>query len=84
MKFNTAVEARKQCDKLLNKLNDSNYNPDLLKLYNNISDMVTRLSIIEVEERRARVPVRSLEQKQKIIEAADYLEKLIIISKLMR
>ena len=59
------------------------YNPDLRKMLNNISDMVSELSSREVETRRLNKPEYSKEKVDEINKAIDHLEKLLLVAKLM-
>lgn len=69
---------------LKRELDSVGYNPDLKKMYNNISSMVTELSKMEVSARRINKDTYTQPQVEKINQAIDHLEKLILIAKLMR
>jgi hypothetical protein len=59
------------------------YNPDLWKMLNNISNMVSELSSAEVETRRLNKPEYNKEKVDSINKAIDHLEKFLLIAKLM-
>lgn len=69
---------------LKRELDTIGYNPDLRKMYNNISSMVTELSKMEVSARRLNKDSYTQPQVDKINQAIDHLEKLILMAKLMR
>lgn len=58
------------------------YNPDLQRLLNNITNMVTELSQLEVTVRRTHKTVYTDEKLAQINEAIDRLEKILLIAKL--
>jgi hypothetical protein len=60
------------------------YNPDLHKMYNNISKMVTELSKLEVSFRRTQKYTLLDETVLEINTAISHLEKLILMAKLMK
>jgi cob(I)alamin adenosyltransferase len=59
------------------------YNPDLRKMLNNISNMVSELSSLEVETRRLNKPEYTKEKVDEINKSIDHLEKLLLIAKLV-
>lgn len=59
------------------------YNPDLRKMLNNISNMVSELSQEEVEARRISKMSYTDTKVLQINKAIDHLEKLLLIAKLM-
>lgn len=59
------------------------YNPDLRKMLNNISNMVSELSQEEVEARRINKMSYTDTKVLQINKAIDHLEKLLLIAKLM-
>lgn len=59
------------------------YNPDLRRMLNNISNMVSELSQAEVESRRINKPEYNKLKVDAINKAIDHLEKLLLIAKLM-
>jgi hypothetical protein len=65
-------------------LSSIGYNPDLQKMSNNISNMVTELSKMEVTGRRLNSKLYSQELLLKINKAIDHLEKLILMGILMK
>jgi hypothetical protein len=60
------------------------YNPDLQRLLNNITNMVTELSKLEVTFRRIHKHSMLVETVSEINKAIDHLEKLILMAKLMK
>jgi hypothetical protein len=60
------------------------YNPDLQRLLNNITNMVTELSKLEVTFRRTHKHSFLDETVSEINKAIDHLEKLILMAKLMK
>jgi len=60
------------------------YNPDLQRLLNNITTMVTELSKLEVTFRRTHKHSMLTETISEINKAIDHLEKLILMAKLMK
>lgn len=59
------------------------FNPDLRRMLNNISNMVSELSQLEVESRRINKPEYNKEKVDAINNAINHLEKLLLIAKLM-
>ena len=81
--FNTALEARDIISDLRIQLKRLPYNPDLLKLCNNIGEMNSDLSRLEVEARQTH-KIRKLDaHKEDMIKAIKHLEHLILMAKLM-
>ncbi len=60
------------------------YNADLDRMVKNIDAMVSELSKIEVVVRRKRSMLIHTEHVDKINKAIDYVEKLLLMAKLMR
>lgn len=69
---------------LKRELDSIGYNPDLRKMYNNITNMVTELSKLEVTARRINRDSYTSHLLEKINAAIDHLEKLILMAKLMK
>ena len=65
-------------------LSSIGYNPDLQKMSNNISNMVTELSKLEVNGRRLHTTNFTQTHVDGINKAIDHLEKLILIGLLMK
>ena len=81
--FNTAIEVRDIIGDLRIQLKRLPYNPDLLKLCNNIGVMNSDLSRLEVEARQTH-KIRKLDaHKEDMIKAIKHLEHLILMAKLM-
>lgn len=81
--FNTAIEARDIIIDLRIQLNRLPYNADLHKLCNNIGEMNSQLSRLEVEARQTRKSHKFDAYKEKMVEAIKRLEYLILMAKLM-
>ena len=81
--FNTAIEARDIISDLRTQLKRLPYNPDLLKLCNNIGEMNSTLSRLEVEARQTRRAHKLDAHKEDMIKAIKHLEHLILMAKLM-
>ncbi len=81
--FNTAVEAREIIMDLRKQLNRLPYNPDLRKLCENIGEMNTKLSRLEVEMRQTHKSHKFNAYKEDMIKAITHLEHLILMAKLM-
>ena len=81
--FNTAIEARDIVIDLRIQLNRLPYNPDLRKLCNNIGEMNSQLSRLEVEARQTRKTHKVDAHKENMIKAIKHLEHLILMAKLM-
>ena len=81
--FNTALEARDIISDLRIQLKRLPYNPDLLKLCNNIGEMNSDLSRLEVEARQTHRARKLDAHKEDMIKAIKHLEHLILMAKLM-
>jgi hypothetical protein len=81
--FDTALEARHIIMDLRIQLKRLPYNPDLLKFCNNIGEMNSQLSRLEVEARRTRKTGKVDAHKEEMIKAIKHLENLILMAKLM-
>ena len=81
--FNTAIEAREIIIDLRKQLNRLPYNPDLRKLCNNIGEMNSQLSRLEVEVRQTRKTYKFDAHKEEMVKAIKHLEQLILMAKLM-
>jgi hypothetical protein len=81
--FNTALEARDIIIDLRIQLNSLPYNLDLRKLCNNIGEMNSQLSRLEVEARQTRKTHKVDAHKEDMIKAIKHLENLILMSRLM-
>jgi hypothetical protein len=81
--FNTAMEARDIIGDLRIQLKRLPYNPDLMKLCNNIGEMNSTLSRLEVEVRQTRKTHKFDAHKEDMVKAIKHLEHLILMAKLM-
>jgi len=84
MKIEYALDWQDVSRKLLSEMHSAGYNPDLKKMYNNISSMVTELSKLEVMSRRTHKHSFTSEKVESINKAINHLEKLVLIAKLMK
>jgi len=82
--FKTAIEARKDLDRLHKEIKSLRYNPDFYNLHKNLDNMITDLSKLEVVVRTNPKKIYMVTDKLKEIEQAkDYLEKILLMAKLM-
>jgi hypothetical protein len=81
--FNTAIEARDIISDLRIQLKRLPHNPDLLKLCNNIGEMNSTLSRLEVEARQTHRAYKLDAHKEDMVKAIKHLEHLILMAKLM-
>jgi hypothetical protein len=82
--FTNAVEADKVCSAFHNELlRHKTYNRDLHRLLTNITKMVEELSKLEVVARRSRQRYKVDDKIIEIKQALDYLDKLMLMQKLM-
>jgi hypothetical protein len=84
MKIENALDWQDVHSALRKQMNSIGYNPDLQKMLNNITNMVSELSKTEVEARRIRKFNLVDIQLDKINKAIDHLEKLLLMAQLMR
>jgi cob(I)alamin adenosyltransferase len=78
-----ALECRSVLDRVKKQLGQINYNSDLNKIYKNLEQMVSTISITEVDCRRTRQYAKLEEPIKTFQESVDRLEKLILIAKLI-
>ena len=84
MKLSSSLDWLHVGKDLTHQLNLVPYNPDLIKMFNNIQSMVRQLSMNEVEARRSKSLKRLEPEIQKINDAIYHLEKLIFMANLMK
>lgn len=84
MQINSSLDWHKVHTQLSSQVNKLPYNPDLRKMLNNISNMVAELSQHEVEARRTNKLEYTSERVDKINQAINHLEKLLLIAELMK
>jgi hypothetical protein len=84
MKIEKATDWQEVHTKLRSQMLSIGYNPDLQKMLNNITNMVSELSNLEVTARRTRVEHYVKEKVNAINKSIDHLEKLLLIAQLMR
>lgn len=82
MKIEHAIDWQEVHSVLRIQIQKIGYNPDLQRLLNNITNMVTELSQLEVTARRTHKTTYTDEKVAKINEAIDRLEKILLIAKL--
>ena len=81
-RFETAIEASKVVDELYRQLRTINYNKDLHKYLKNCQHLVSALGSAEVKARQSHKQSLTNEPREKLANAIDYLEKMILIAKL--
>jgi len=84
MEIKTATDWQQVYSALRSELNDIGYNPDLNRMLNNITLMVTELSKAEVEARRLHSAKNLIEPIEKINKAILHLEQFLLIARLMK
>lgn len=84
MKITSSLDWDKVETQLRTQVNSLPYNPDLRRMLNNITTMVTELSKLEVESRRTQKFSYTEPQVIKINQAIDHLEKLLLMAELMK
>jgi hypothetical protein len=84
MKIEKATDWQEVHTQLRKQMLSIGYNPDLQKMLNNITNMVSELSNLEVTARRTRVEHYVKEKVDEINKSIDHLEKLLLIAQLMR
>jgi hypothetical protein len=83
MQIQSSLDWNSVHSELRNQIGQLPYNPDLRRMLNNISNMVSELSSLEVESRRINKPEYNKEKVDAINKAIDHLEKLLLIAKLI-
>jgi hypothetical protein len=83
MRIDSSLDWWKIEIELTNQVDSIGYNPDLAKMLKNIDVMVDDLSKSEVEARRTHVQHYAKVKLDKVNNAIDHLEKLLLIAKLM-
>ena len=81
--FSTAIEARDIIIDLRKQLARLPYNADLHKLVNNIGEINSQLSRLEVEARQTRKTHKFDAYKEDMLKAIKHLEHLILMATLM-
>ena len=81
-RFNTALEARKVADVVYKQLKECRFNPELMLYFRNVEKMIGNLSALEVQARQTHKYSKVDQYIIQVDQAIDYLEKMIIISKL--
>ena len=84
MKITSSLDWDKVETQLRTQVNSLPYNPDLRRMLNNITTMVTELSKLEEESRRTQKFSYTEPQVIKINQAIDHLEKLLLMAELMK
>ena len=83
MKIESSLDWNTVHSQLRIQISQLNYNPDLHKMLNNITNMVTVLSQLEVDARRTQKLSYVETKLNEINKAIDHLEKILLIAKLM-
>ena len=84
MKITSSLDWQSVHSQLRTQVNSLPYNPDLRRMLNNISNMVSELSKLEVETRRTQKSSYTDKQVSEINKAIDHLEKLLLMAELMK
>lgn len=84
MQIKRALDWNEVSRTLVSDMSSIGYNPDLIKMFKNISSMITELSKMEVSFRRTEKYEILDEKVKEINKAITHLEKLILIAKLMK
>lgn len=84
MAINNSLDWNSEGIRLQKDIHAVGYNPDLQKMFNNISKMVDELSRIEVHARRIHKASYTIEKVNDINKAIDHLDKLLLVARLMR
>lgn len=80
--FNTAIEARKIVDELDQQSRKLNYNPHYRKYLNNLDRLINDLSDAEIKARVTKKHYVTDIPRQKLAEAIDYFDKLLLMQML--
>jgi len=80
--FSNAIEARTILSDYRSNLRGV-YSPDIEKMYDNIDQMITELSKLEVTVRRSRNKSKVVDKIQEIAEAMSVMEQYVMMYKLM-
>jgi predicted nuclease with TOPRIM domain len=83
MKIERATDWHSVHTELRSQMQKIGYNPDLQRLLNNITNLVTELSKLEVTFRRTQKYSMLDDKVSEINKSIDRLEKLILMAKLM-
>jgi len=83
MQIQTSLDWQAVHTELRTQIGQLPFNPDLRRMLNNISNMVSELSQAEVESRRINKPEYNKLKVDSINKAIDHFEKLLLIAKLM-
>jgi hypothetical protein len=84
MQINSSLDWHEVHSQLRAQINHLPYNPDLRRMLNNISNMVSELSQAEVLTRQINKPEYNKQKVDDINKAIDHLEKLLLIAELMK
>ena len=83
MRFETSIEASEIINDLREQLKTVRYNPDLKKMLKNIELMSAEMSMAEVKARQLHRPGLVDPPREKLTVAIDYLEKLLLMMRLL-
>ena len=84
MQINSSLDWHSVHSTLRSQIGRLPYNPDLTRMLNNISNMVSELSSHEVNARRMNKMEYTKDKVDAINKAIDHLEKIILIAELMK
>ena len=84
MQIQTSLDWQSVHSELRTQIGQVPFNPDLRRMLNNITNMITELSQIEVEARRKNMAHITEPKVKSINEAIDRFEKLLLIAQLMK
>jgi hypothetical protein len=84
MAINNSLDWNSEGIRLQHQIHTIGYNPDLQKMFNNISRMIDELSKLEVQARRIHKASYTIEKVNDINKAIDHLDKLLLMARLMR
>lgn len=84
MKIERAIDWNQVSINLSSQMTGIGYNPDLVRMLNNIDKMVTELSKLEVGVRRIQKLSMLDDKVAEINKAINHLEKLLLMANLMK
>lgn len=84
MKIERAIDWNQVSIDLSSQMNGIGYNPDLVRMLNNIDKMVNELSKLEVNIRRTGKFSMLDDRVEEINKAINHLEKLLLMANLMK
>jgi protein associated with RNAse G/E len=82
VKFTTAIEASKILDDLRSQARQLHYNKDLIKLIKNAEKLIAELGSAEVRARQLHKDYLANKPRERLVQAIDYIEKMLLILRL--